>query len=412
MPAPATLSPARAALDRLVAAGTGGHPPKVRRRLKVLNAMAFLVVAFSLLFALTYALEGPARYPWPILINLGIAAVAAAVPFLHRFGELAGALAIAAAECVGLFVLVALLGRESGIQLNLVVGAAVAFAVLGIERLRMVAAILAVAFSLHVAAWFLFPQGLGPAPDPAFLGQLYVSSALTAFVVTAALAYYAFRLAETAEAETEALLRNVLPESVVERLKAGEAVAESFAEASILFADLQGFVPLSRRLGAQGTVGLLGDLVTALDRLAAQHGVEKIKTIGDCYMAAAGLPEPAPDHAARLVRFALAIQEAAAQTATRHGIELRLRIGIAAGPVMAGVIGTRKFSYDVWGDPVNLAARLENAGEAGRIHVCATTRARLEGVFPFVPRGGLELKGLGPQETWFLARPGEESRAA
>jgi adenylate cyclase len=409
---PATLASGRAALDRLVAAGTGGYPPKLRRRLKVLNVMAVLVVLFSLLFAASYALEGPARHPWPILINLGIAATAAAVPVLHRFGALAGALAIAAAECVGLFALVALLGRESGIQLNLVVGAAVAFAVLGIERLRIVAAIVALAFALHVAAWFLFPQGLGPAPDPSFLGQLYVSSALTAFLVTAALAYYAFRLAETAEAETEALLRNVLPESVVERLKAGEAVAESFSEASILFADLQGFVPLSRRLGAPGTVALLGDLVTVFDGLAARHGVEKIKTIGDCYMAAAGLPDPAPDHAARLVRFALSMQEAVGEVAARHGIELRLRMGIAGGPVMAGVIGTRKFSYDVWGDAVNLAARLENSGEAGRIHVCAATRARLDGVFPFVARGGLDLKGLGPQETWFLARPGEESRAA
>jgi adenylate cyclase len=302
---------------------------------------------------------------------------------------------------------VALLGRPSGIHLNLVVGAAVAFAVLGRERIRLIAVILVTGFALHVAAWFLFPVGLAGDLNPRFLAQLYVTSALTAFAVTAALAWYAFSLADRAEAETEALLRNVLPDTIVERLKErpDEPVAESFSEASVLFSDLKSFVPLAKRLGAARTVEMLNHLVRGFDRLAAEHGVEKIKTIGDAYMAVCGLPEPAPDHAARLARMALAMRDAARETAERFGVELTLRIGIATGAVMAGVIGSRKFSYDVWGDPVNLAARLESTCEADCIHVSAEVGRHLGDAFALRSRGLTEIKGVGRLETFFLVGP-------
>jgi adenylate cyclase len=392
-------------LARAIDFGTAGYSPKVRRRLKILNAMAYLIAVFSTLYALTFALEDARAYRWAIAINLALVVAALAVPFAHRVHEIAGAMIIMAAEYAGLFGLVALLGRPSGIQLNLIVGAAVAFATLGLERIRLIAAVLAVGFGLHVAAWFLFPDGaaMGEAGH-AFLAQLYVSSALTAFAVTGALAYYAFSLAERAEAETEALLRNVLPASIVERLKErpGEPVAESFAEASVLFSDLKSFVPTAKALGAERTVAMLNDLMRGFDRLAERHGVEKIKTIGDAYMAVAGLPERTPDHAQRLARMALAMGEAARETGERFGVELHLRIGLACGPVMAGVIGARKFSYDVWGDAVNLAARLESSGEPGRVQVSAGMKERLEGEFAFVPRGTLDIKGVGPQETFFL----------
>ena len=402
-------------LTRLIDLGTEGYPPKTRRRLKILNAMAYLIVVFSALYALTYALEGAWMYRWAIAINLALVLVGLAVPASHRLHETAGGLLIAASECAALFALVALLGRRSGIQLNLIVGASAPFVCFGLDRLRMVIGLVGLTFILHVAAWFLFPTGAGGLePDPAFLGQLYLSSAITAFSVTAVLVYYAFTLAERAEAETEGLLRNILPESVVERLKArpGEAVADSYAEASVLFSDLKGFVPLSKALGAAGTVAVLNDLVHGFDRLAAEHGIEKIKTIGDAYMAVAGLPEPAPDHAARLARMALDMRRVAEETGRRHGVALALRIGMASGPVMAGVIGTRKFSYDVWGDPVNLAARLESTGEPERIQVSAEMRARLADAFDFAPRGPIEIKGVGRQETWFLIGPRTPDRSA
>ncbi|MFL5171338.1 MAG: adenylate/guanylate cyclase domain-containing protein, partial [Microvirga sp.] len=389
---------------RLIERGTQDYPPKVRRRLMILNAMAYLIAIFSALFALTYAFEDFAAYRWAVAINLGLVAAALCVPFAHRYGETTGAMLIMAAEYAGLFGLVALLGRASGIQLNLVVGAAIGFAVLGLERIRLIAAILLAGFALHVVAWFWFPTGLAGAPAPSFLAQLYLSSALTAFGVTAAVAYYAFRLAARAEAETEALLRNILPDKIVERLKQhpDEPVAESFSEASVLFSDLKSFVPLARSLGPARTVEMLNDLIRRFDKLASEHGVEKIKTIGDAYMVAAGVPEPVPDHAPRLARMGLAMLQATEELAREFDAPLHLRIGIASGPVTAGVIGAKRLTYDVWGDTVNLASRLEGQSTPGRVLVAKATKARLDGLFQLEPRGALDIKGLGEVEAWFL----------
>jgi adenylate cyclase len=394
-----------ASLALPLAFGTERYPPKVRRRLQTLNAMAYLIVIASTIYALIYALDDFKTYYWIVLVNLALAAVGLCVPFAHRLHELAGGLLILICEPVALFALAAVLGRDAGIQLNLIVGAAAPFVILGLERPALVAATIVLCFALHVAAWFLFP------PEHAMItvehdleSQLYVSSAVTAFGVTAALFYYAFRLTAKAEAETEALLRNILPDSIVERLRAnpGKAIAESFDDTSVLFADLKGFVSLSHQLGAERTVAMLNDLVHGFDRLAAQHGVEKIKTIGDCYMAVAGLPERVPDHAARLARFALGMQDVAGETAQRFDVDLRVRIGLASGPVMAGVIGAQKFTYDVWGDTVNLASRLESAGEPGRIHVSNAAREKLAATFVLMCRGDVLLKGVGPQRTWYL----------
>src|SRR5438067_1211382 len=269
-------------LARLVELGTAGYPLRIRRRLKSLNALAALIVVSSGAYALSYAMTDAQTYRWIIAINLGLIAMAVCVPLLHRVSEILGGLVIAGTECAALFALVALLGRDSGIQLNLIVGAAAGFFILGLEHLVLSLAIVGLCFALHVAAWFLFPLGLVPV-EPGFLAQLYVSSALTTFGLSAAIAYYAFRLAERAEAETERLLRNILP-----------------------------------------------------------------------------------------------------------------------GTIVAGVIGTRKFSYDVWGDAVNLAARLESSGEPERVQLSPEARGALT-AFDCEPRGQIEIKGLGPLETWFLS---------
>jgi adenylate cyclase len=149
---------------------------------------------------------------------------------------------------------------------------------------------------------------------------------------------------------------------------------------------------------------MLNHLVRSFDRLADAHGVEKIKTIGDAYMAVAGVPRPEPGDGARLARMALRMQAAADETAAEFGISLRLRIGIALGPVMAGVIGTERLNYDVWGDAVNLAARLERAGEPGQIQVSEAFRDALSKEFVFARRGATELKGVGLEDTWFLVK--------
>jgi adenylate cyclase len=389
-------------IQRLVDLGTAGYPLRTRRRLKILNAFAALIAVSSASYAVSYALPDARVYRWIITINLALVAMALCVPLLHRVNDIIAGLVIAGTECAALFALVALLGRDSGIQLNLIIGAAAGFFILGTERLVLGTGVILLCFALHVAGWFLFPVGIVPV-DRAFLDQLYLSSAVTVFGLSGAIAYYAFRLAERAEAETERLLRNILPGDIVERLRENpdEPIADAFGDASILFSDIQSFVPLSKRLGAERTVALLNEMMRRFDALADKYGVEKIKTIGDAYMAVAGLPLPVADHADRLAHMALDMLRDKDAVAEHFGVTIRMRIGIASGPVMAGIIGSRKFSYDVWGDAVNLAARLESSGEPERVQLSAEARGALTS-FDCESRGEIEIKGLGPLETWFL----------
>ncbi|HEX9905764.1 MAG TPA: adenylate/guanylate cyclase domain-containing protein [Propylenella sp.] len=393
---------------RLIELGTSPYPPKTRRRLKSINVGSFTIAVSCALFALTYAMEDFALYRGAVAVNLAMMAAALSVPAFHRINDMAAGVFIAAALLLGLFVLVALMGRLSGIQINFIATSALAFLIFGLRRMLFIAVAIGVAITLHIAAWLLFPEGLiGEGVTAGFLTQIYVTIVVTISIIVAVVVYYAFWTAEQAEAETESLLGRILPASVVERLKLrpGEPIADSFAEAAVLFSDLAGFVPLARQLGAARTVAMLNHMVHSFDRLAATHRVEKIKTIGDAYMAVAGLPEPQPDDAARLARMALRMQAAADETARAFGVDLRLRIGIALGPVMAGIIGRDRFGYDVWGDPVNLAARLESTGEPGRIQVSGAFRERLGDDFAFAYRGSIDIRGVGAADTFFLVGP-------
>jgi adenylate cyclase len=390
----------------VAALGTAGYPPRTCRRLQNINVGSFTIALSCLLFALTYALEDFALYRGAAAINLAMGAAALAVPAFHRINDTAGAIFISAALLIGLFSLVALLGRQSGIQINFVAASAAAFLVFDLRRRVHIVALIVTALVLHILAWMLFPQGAIDAVDESFMLQIYITIATTIAIIIAILVYYAFWTAEQAEAATEALLLRILPAAVAERLKANpaEPIADSIGDASVLFSDLAGFVPIARSLGPARTVAMLNHLVSGFDRLAAEQGVSKIKTIGDAYMAVSGLPWPTPDSAAKLAEMALRMQAVADDTAQRFGVTLRLRIGIAQGPVMAGVIGSERFSYDVWGDPVNLAARLESTGEPGRIQVSSGFRDTLSGAFEFAPRGAIPIKGVGEEDTWFLIR--------
>jgi class 3 adenylate cyclase len=202
---------------------------------------------------------------------------------------------------------------------------------------------------------------------------------------------------------SESLLLNILPQGIVDRLRDGETViADRVDEATILFCDLVGFTALSHELAADRTIDVLNRIFSAFDRLAAEHGVEKIKTIGDAYMAAAGIPEPQPDHAIRIAALAPRMLEAVDVIAQATDLSLQARIGIHTGPIVAGVIGTHKFVYDVWGDTVNTASRMESHSLPGRIQVSAATRMALGDRFAFERRGTIEIRGKGTMETYFL----------
>lgn len=385
--------------------GTAGYPPDIRRRLLIVNLIAYLIAASTAGYALQHIQIDFDTYKPLVFINLALLAMALLVPAMHRFSAIGGGLLIVISEYVALMAFTIYLGRSAGIHLQYLVAAAAPFVVFGLDRLRLIAAVVVIGLVLHLVAWFQFPpEAALIQADKELLDSLYTQAAITTVGLIAASIWYAFRLVERARAETDALLRNILPDSVADRLKAqpGELVADSHDEVSVLFADISGFVALARSIGAARVVDLLNYIVSEFDKLAARHGVEKIKTIGDAYMAAAGLPEPAEDHAERLARMALDMLATVDRVRAETGLALQMRIGMAAGPVLAGVIGTRKFSYDVWGDAVNLAARLENLGAPGRIHICPMCRERLQHAFEVESRGQTTIKGVGQQETWFL----------
>ncbi len=395
----------REALSRLIGYGTRAYPPATRRRLQLMNITAYCVAAFTAIYTVQQSLHDFQAWKPVILINLGLIAVALSVPFLHRFGELAGVLTLGISENIALFVLTYYLGRDSGPHTQYVVAICVYFVVMGIERLRLIIALAAGGFALHILAWALFPQEWAVlAVSPSQSSMLYITAVGTTFTIVVVVLSYAFQLAKSAEEQNEALLHNMLPGPIVDRLKANPkgVIADEFAEGSVLFADLKGFVPLARRLGPAGSVELLNIIVSEFDKLADHWGVEKIKTIGDCYMIAAGVPEPTADHAARIGSMALAMHETLARISRVQEIELTLRIGIATGPILAGVIGAKRLTYDVWGDTVNLAARLEGLSEPGRVLVSQPTRARLEPRYALERLGPIEIKGFGVEETWYL----------
>jgi adenylate cyclase len=203
--------------------------------------------------------------------------------------------------------------------------------------------------------------------------------------------------------KSERLLLNILPQAIAERLKQGETtIADSFSDVTVMFADLVGFTKLSSHLSPAELVELLNRIFSEFDKLADRYGLEKIKTIGDAYMVVGGLPTPSENHAEAIASMAIDIQAAIAKIRTKGDQPLSIRIGINTGPVEAGVIGTKKFTYDLWGDTVNIASRMESLGVPGGIQVTVATYERLRDKYIFEERGLLQVKGKGDMTTYLL----------
>ena len=208
---------------------------------------------------------------------------------------------------------------------------------------------------------------------------------------------------------SERLLLNVLPAPIAERLKTGERlIVDRFDAVSVLFADIVGFTAVASRTSPEELVTMLNELFSSFDKLAEKHGLEKIKTIGDAYMVVAGIPQPVADHAVAIMHMAIDMQSAIAAYSKRTGMDLKLRVGIHTGSVVAGVIGTKKFIYDLWGDSVNLASRMESTGVPGRIQVTEATYALLKDLFEFEERGPIEVKGKGQMPVYLVVRQRED----
>jgi adenylate cyclase len=251
----------------------------------------------------------------------------------------------------------------------------------------------------------LDPIARASSDPPGYALQLFgtVQNTVVPLAIVFVLLLYTDTRRRAAEARVDELLTNAIPASIAARLKHGERrIAERYPDTTVLFADIAGFTPWAQATPPDRVVELLDDLFTQFDALVADHGLEKIKTIGDAYMAVAGAPVRRADHATAAVGLAIALREAVADWRTEHALALQVRVGLASGPVVAGVIGAQRLSFDLWGETVNLAARMESSGVPGRIQVAASTAALLDEQWPLDPRD-IDVKGLGLLRAYLVA---------
>jgi len=248
----------------------------------------------------------------------------------------------------------------------------------------------------------LLLRTVAPLPEPVRIGFFVINVAGPLFTAMVALVYF-LRQRDAATARSEELLLNVLPASVADRLKRGSSmVADRHEAASVLFADIVSFTAFAEQTAPERVVELLGRVFETLDDLTARHGLEKIKTLGDGYMAVAGVPQPRADHARAAAAMAVEIEPALRKELEADWPSLHVRVGIASGPLVAGVIGSRRFSYDLWGDTVNTAARMAGLAEPGSVVVADSTAGLLDGAATLEAHGETEVKGKGPMKVWHL----------
>lgn len=387
------------------------------RRARILTIAAWLAVMVSVSFVVVQIVSG--TWLWQVsTINVVGAMVFAMVPWLQRFGELVAPLTFLGTAYVSVFASCLDVGTGAGAQFFFLVGACIVVLLLGIEHIILASVLAAGAAGLIVAVEFLVPRSTGL--QPAWVQSTgFVVTAISSVVMVVVTLWFALRDTARAEAvmeseyqRSEALLANMLPSSIAERLKSAErsVIADKYDEASVLFADIVGFTERASSTAPADLVEFLDRLYGSFDELVDKHGLEKIKVSGDSYMVVSGVPRARPDHAFALADFALDMANVAAAHNDPHGQAVPLRIGMASGPVVAGVVGSRRFFYDVWGDAVNVASRMESTDSVGRIQVPEAMYERLKHDFVLQERGRIEIKGKGVMRTWYLIgrKAGEE----
>lgn len=397
------------------------YSERLARQRRVVNILTWLAAAISATSAVLLLITQRDSI-YMALVNALIAMVFATIPLLHRFGGLIAPVTLILTTYVSLSLVCWYIGTGSGLALFFVVVAAAAVLVLGIEHLALASILVAIGAALVITLQFTIPPDTGVQPRwwNAFG---FVTSVICACIMSIAAVWYALSEIERAEKATEveyqrseSLLANILPASIASRLKnqSTSVIADGYADASVLFADIVGYTEWASQTAPAQLVQFLNRLYTDLDRLVDDHGLEKIKTSGDCYIVVSGVPERRQDHLQALARLALSMAAAVDGLSDPRGHRLRLRIGLGAGPVVAGVVGTRKFFYDVWGDAVNVASRMESTGIEGKIQVPEVVHGRLKDHFVLEERGEVAVKGKGVMRTWFLIgeRPRQSGAAA
>jgi adenylate cyclase len=396
--------------ERIVSAGIISKDPDVVRRQRCVNVIAFVAAADAGSHLVTNSLHNFAGLLPVNVYNTVMVVLLLLIPMLHRTGDLAAGIALTCFILFGHMFVVWSFGTDSEVQMyfTLVPGGTLLF--LGAQhwRLFMVFFVLSVT-ALLISVNFAPAEGLFILGDEEFRELLSTQALLNAVVVNSAMLFYALTALRQAELQlrdqnerSEALIQTVMPAPIGERLKSGEHIADRFEMLTVMFADLVGFTGAAHDLAPEEVVAFLDRLVRRFDSMCDHHGVEKIKTIGDSYMAAAGFDGRASCGALGIGRLALAMIEEIGRHPELGRRKLGVRIGIHSGPATAGVIGDTRFSYDVWGDAVNTASRMESRGEPGRIQVSEAFRDLAADAFAFKERGFIELKGIGAARTYFL----------
>ena len=404
-------------LERVASVGIVTQDPQIARRQRITNVAAFATVGNTISHLVINSYH---NFDGLLIIHVYNAAMmvgALLTPLLHRFGQNTAAMVLLTLIICGNTFVVWMLGTASGLEIYFTLAGAILL-FFGVENWKLfLVFFLAAAAALLITLNFAPADGLILPGDRDLRTTLFSQAMVNTIVINALMVFYALTALHRAEAElenqyarSEALLSAVMPASVAERLKSGteSRIADRIGNLSILFADLVGFTAAAHALPPEQVVDYLDDLVRAFDTLSERHGVEKIKTIGDCYMAIAGRGGDARAGACALGRFAIAMMETAELTQL-HGQCLALRIGIHCGAATAGVIGDTRFTFDVWGDAVNTASRMESHSLPRRIQVSETFRDLTQDVFRFEERGATDIKGIGTTRTFFLVGPADKT---
>ncbi len=405
------------AFQYIAGLGVTASDADVRRRQGFVNIAAVIAGINSFEHLIEQAFRDFAVLE-PLIWHNGLFGIAHfATPLFHRISENAAAMWLSTAIIVGTFQVIRLTGLEGGAHVYFAFTAG-AFLFFGVKNWRHYLAV--VAGALAVVLWALaYAPDYGPIAlaAPAFTHQLAAMVVINVILINVLLFTYAlvqlYRAEERVAAErdrADRLLLVILPPPIAGKLKAApqEVIADRHEAVTVFFADIVGFTSAARTASPEELVAWLDTMFRVVDDLATTHKVEKIKTIGDAYMAVSGLRVPPEVGAARIARFALAFRSFARTYRSLGGEPLSVRVGLHTGPVVAGVIGGTRFAYDLWGDAVNTASRMESHGAPDRIQISASTRALLSMDFAITPRGKVQAKGLGVVETFWLEG---ESRA-
>jgi len=400
--------------------GIDGYPPVHQRRIQQVNVLNAFMIASYLTFAAFYALLDWSALKWLSLAVLANIPFFLVPPLLHRYSEIAAATYLAIHAAFALLLLASIAGSSAGIHYWLLAGGTLIL-FYGTERLTIAVAVtcLLIGTFLFIEIWV--PGSTSWSPMTPHVANLIKNIAASGgAVLVASFVYLALRMAEQAEAaleseyaRSETLLRSIMPDGIASRLKSDPQaiIADKYDQVTLLFADVVNFTPRASVLSPEGLVAFLNRIFSSFDALAEKHGLEKIKTIGDAYMVAAGLPEAQPDQVARAAEMALDMLEAVHGLSGEIGEEVAVRIGIHTGPAVAGVLGKRKLFYDVWGDTVNTAARMEAYGLPDRIQVTEAVHKLLHEDYAFDQRGEMiDVKGKGPMQVYFLLGRSPETR--